>query len=170
MRSRAGLFALSTVAVACTEPHVSSRDISPSAQLEARLELSDSLPKSGSDIRVLVRIAGTRAAGADGEGARIASFTTRLVYDTTGMRFVADLPLDDGGTRVSNAQPGVIRSAGVNATGFATGALTGYRFLVLDPAAVRRMRLSVLELHEVGRVNATASVRVPVEPVFVRAP
>jgi hypothetical protein len=54
----------------------------------------------------------------------------------------------------------------VRADGFVGGVLAEYTFVVLDPSAVRRMRLVVDELHELSHADATASVRVAGEPTM----
>jgi hypothetical protein len=147
------------VAAACTEPRTPQRVSTPTPALEARLEISDSLPHVGSEITIGVHLHG---AAAD----HIASFTERLSYDSTGLRYVGDVAISDGATRVSNPTPGLIRSAGMRADGFAGGVLVEYKFLVLNPSAVRRMQLSVDELHELSHADAAKSVRIAAEPTM----
>lgn len=149
-----GAMALVVVAaVACTEPRTPQRVSTPTPALEARLELSDSLPRTGSEITVRVRLRGDAAD-------HIASFTERLRYDSTGMRYVEDVASTDGATRVTNPTAGLLRSAGLRADGFAGGVLVEYRFVVVDPSAVRRMRLTVDELHELSHADASKSVQI----------
>lgn len=145
--------------LACTEPRTPQPAVTPTPVLEARLELSDSLPRVGTEIVVGVRLRGESAA-------RIASFTERVSYDTTALRYLADVALSDGATRISNPTPGLVRSAGVRPDGFGDGVLVQYRFLVLQPGAAARVHLSIDELHELGRTSALASVRVKPEPVL----
>ncbi|HTE43713.1 MAG TPA: hypothetical protein VK636_00605 [Gemmatimonadaceae bacterium] len=144
---------------ACTEPRTPQRATIAAPALEARLELSDSVPRAGSEITVRVLLSGDAAA-------RIASFTERVSYDTTGLRYVADVALTDGATRVSNPTPGLIRSAGLRAEGFTGGVLAAYTFVVVNPAAVRRISLSVDELHELNHSDASKSVSVARAPVM----
>jgi hypothetical protein len=146
-------------AIACTEPRTPQRVSVPAPALEARLEISDSLPHVGSEISVSVRLRGDAAD-------HIASFTERVSYDSTGLRYLEDVAIPDGATRVSNPTPGLIRSAGMRADGFAGGMLVEYKFLVLNPSAVRRMQLSVDELHELSHADAAKSVRIAAEPMM----
>jgi hypothetical protein len=145
--------------LACTEPRTPQPVATPAPALEARVELSDSLPRVGAELIVGVRLRGESAP-------RIASFTERVSYDTTGLRYLADVAQSDGATRVSNPTSGLIRSAGVRPDGFADGVLVQYRFLVLQPGAAARLQLTIDELHELSRTDALASVQVQREPVL----
>lgn len=146
-------------AVACTEPRTPQRVSTPTPALEARLELSDSLPRAGSEITVRVRLRGDAAD-------HIASFTQRLSYDSTGLRYVEDVAITDGATRVSNPTAGLIRSAGLRAEGFVGGVLVEYKFVVLDPSAVRRLHLTVDELHELSHADASKTVQIADKPAM----
>ncbi|MEP6494909.1 MAG: hypothetical protein ABJF01_19640 [bacterium] len=153
------LVAAVMVVAACTEPRTPQRTTVASPALEARLELSDSLPRAGSEITVRVLLRGDAAA-------KIASFTERLSYDTAGLRYVDEVALTDGATRVSNPAPGLIRSAGMHAGGFTNGVLAEYKFVVVDPAAVRRLSLVLDELHELNHTDASKSVHVAQNPAM----
>lgn len=142
----------------CTEPRISPRAAMPTPILEASLELSDSLPRAGSQVIVSVRLRGENAA-------RVASFTGRVSYDTTGLRYVDELSLADGATRVSNPTPGAVRLAALQATGFASGTIARYRFEVVDPRAVQGMRLQIDELHQLDHADASRSVQIVRGPV-----
>ncbi len=137
-------------AFACTEPRRVDRAAAPSptSPLDARLELSDSLATPGSTVVVAVRFAGPA----------VASATARLSFDTTGLALQGEQQLNDGATRVMNAQPGVVRFAGVAANGFTDGRVYEFRFTVLRTAALRTMRLTVDEAHTVSRADAAASM------------
>jgi uncharacterized membrane protein len=91
-------------------------------------------------------------------GTPIASATARLLYDTTGVELVREEPIDDGATRVMNAQPGVVRFAGVAANGFVDGRVYSWRFVVRRAAAMRTLRLVIDETHTVSRADAAASL------------
>src|SRR5262249_8343359 len=145
---RIPLLVLAVVVAACTEPRSTPRPAAtPAAALEAHLELSSSTPRAGDSLTVRVRLNGAASS-------RIASCTGRLTYDSTSLRYVADGPIADGATRVSNPTPGLIRSAAVNANGFADGLLVEYRFVVLNPAGIQRLTLGVDELHDLARADA----------------
>jgi hypothetical protein len=152
MRERALLLCLAAAAMvvaACTEPR--SAPIAPSQTLEAKLELSDSAPHAGESLLVRIRLDGPNAA-------KIVSFTGRVSYDSTALRYVSESPLADGGTRVSNPASGLIRSAGVSANGFADGLLMEYRFVVVNPRGVSRLLLGIDELHDQSHVDASKNV------------
>ena len=148
--SRATWFAALVVpAIACTEPRrVDSATPSPTAPIDARIEVSDSLAHPGSDLLVTVRFV----------GGSVASTTARLLYDTTGVELLGEQTLDDGATRVMNAQPGVIRFAGVASKGFANGRVYVWRFAVRRTESIRALRLVVDEAHTVARADAAAAL------------
>lgn len=103
---------------------------------------------SGSEVVVTARLVGTP----------IASATARLLYDTAGVQLVREEPLDDAATRVMNPQPGVIRFAGVAASGFVNGRVYAWRFAVRNSTALFGLRLVVDEVHTVSRADAAASL------------
>jgi cohesin domain-containing protein len=141
-------FVLAAAAVialaACTEPRRAEQSkTAPSPQPEARIELSDSLAAPGSEIDVTVRVV----------GARLASMTARLAYDTSGVRFVREEALSDAATRVVNPQPGVIRFAAIAPNGFADGRVYTLRFAVVRSSGLRTFQLSTDEAHSVSQAN-----------------
>ncbi len=109
------------------------------------------MPAAGSELTVWVNVRGKLAAD-------VASFTTKLQNDTTGLRYVGEAAMADSATRITNPIPGLIRSAGIAPNGFGDGRLAGYRFTVVRPDAVRRMQLIVDEIHTNGRVTALTSL------------
>ena len=129
---------------ACTEPRRPEQSrTAPSPQPEARIELSDSLAAPGAEIDVTVRVV----------GARVASMTARLAYDSSGVRFVREEALDDGATRVANPQPGLIRFAAIAPNGFADGRVYTLRFAVARSSALRTFQLSTDEAHSTSQSN-----------------
>jgi len=148
---RASALAAALVALgsACTEPrHVDQSKPTPTPTLDARIDLSDSLASPGSEVIVTARLV----------GAKVASATARLLYDTTGAQLIREEPIDDGATRVMNPQPGVLRFAGVTATGFVDGRVYAWRFVVRRTSAMLAFRLVVDEAHTISRADATASL------------
>ncbi|MFI5229867.1 MAG: hypothetical protein ACHQWU_12410 [Gemmatimonadales bacterium] len=134
---------------ACAETRPFERPVAKVQTLEARLEVSDSLPPAGSIVVVDVRLTGV---GSE----RVGSVTDQIAYDTTGLRFVDEVALDDGGMRVSNpAVPGLVRAAGVRTQGFGASPVGSYRFEVRSPAALWRMKLTVTEMHETTTADAS---------------
>lgn len=147
---------------ACTEHKlVDAHPIAPEPPLLAQLELSDSLPQAGSELMVLVRLRGAKSAA-------IASFTERVSYDSAGLAYLGEVALTDSATRVSNPQPGLIRSAGIKTQGFGSGPLVGYRFRVVTPSAVASLHLTVDEMHEATHANAGSYLQVAPHPVAAR--
>lgn len=139
------MLAGATLAVAaCTEPRRAEQSkTAPSPQPEARLELSDSLAGPGSEVDLTVRVV----------GARVASMTARLAYDSAGLRFVREEPSSDGATRVANPQPGLVRFAAIAPSGFADGRVYTLRFAVVRSSALRSFQLSTDEAHSISSAN-----------------
>jgi len=143
--------------VACTEPRGTERAAPPpTPAIEARLELSDSTARAGSEIRVLVRLAGKSAGG-------VASFTGKLAFDTTSLRFVAEDTVSDGATRAMSSASGLLRLAAVAPNGFTNGQLYTLRFSVRRTPSPQTLRLTVDELHTTSGTDAAKSLA-PEEP------
>lgn len=144
-RRRASLiFAAIALAAACTEPRKADQaKTAPSPQPEARLELSDSLAAPGAEIDVTVRVT----------GARLASMTARLSYDSSAMHFLREEALSDGATRVVNPQPGLVRFAAIAPNGFGEGRVYTLRFSVVRASGLRSFQLSTDEAHSVSQAN-----------------
>jgi len=141
--------ALLVLGFACTEPqHADRSKPTPSPALEARIDLSDSLPTPGSEVVATMRFI----------GAPVASTTARLLYDTAGVQLVGEVSIDDGATRVMNPQPGVLRFAGVAANGFVDGRVYAWRFMVRRTAAMLALRLVIDEAHTMSRADAATSL------------
>ena len=141
------------LAAACTEPRRADQAKTvPSPQPQARLELSDSLAGPGTEVDVTVRVV----------GARLASMTARLSYDSTGIRFVREQSLSDGATRVANPQPGLVRFAAIAPNGFGDGVVYTLRFSVVRSSGLRSFQLSTDEAHSVANANLV--------PVLTRKP
>ena len=141
------------VAMACTEPAVSKLAPAPDPTLAAGLVLSDTAPPVGSSVEVYARVESAAPA-------LIGSFTARIRYDTTALRFVEEIPTGDGGMRATNATAGLVRFAGAATSGLAGGHLGGYRFLVLRPQAVQTLQLVVDEIHTVARTDAASILHI----------
>ena len=146
-------------AAACTEPRARSTAAAPVPALEARIEVSDTLPTPGTSVEVRVRVAGRTAA-------RMASFVDRIAYDSLGLRYLGDVALADGATRVTNPTAGLIRSAGVRADGFGDGLLAAYRFEVHRPSALASLKLTIDELHAIDHSDASPMLSVARAPVL----
>lgn len=139
-RARIAMMLAMVFAAACTEPMTTRVQTPPEPALHARLELSDSLAAVGSEVRVALRIGGTSAA-------TVGSFTARLAYDSTGLRYVDETAIADSATRAINPQPGLLRLAGIAPQGFGARRLYEVRFAVLRGGALASLRLTMDELH-----------------------
>lgn len=136
--------ACATLVAGCTEPRRPDQSrTAPSPQPEARIELSDSVAAPGTEIDVTVRVV----------GARLASMTGRLSYDSSGLRFVREDASTDGATRVVNPQPGLIRFAAIAPAGFADGRVYTLRFAVTRSSGLRTFQLSTDEAHSTSQSN-----------------
>jgi hypothetical protein len=145
-------FILTATLAACTEPRTVERPkVAPAPALEARLELSDSTARAGEQIRVVVRLTGTKSID-------VASITARIAYDSTAFRFVGEDTLSDGATRVVNPASGVIRFAAIAPKGFTNGQLYVMRFAVLRASPVESLRLTVDELHTAAQTDVMSSL------------
>jgi hypothetical protein len=134
-------------AAACTEPRTMARGLAPAPELDAHLAWSDSSAAVGSMVTATVQLSGSAAS-------TIASFTARVSFDSTALRFVDETPIADGATRVSNPRPGLLRVAGVSLEGFANTPLYTVRFTVLRRDALATAHVSFDELHTAARTDA----------------
>jgi hypothetical protein len=138
---------------ACTEPVQSRPPKTPvDGPLEVRLEPADASAGVGAVVRVALMLRGTSARD-------VASFTARVAYDSTRLRFVDEVTLEDGAMRVMNPQPGLLRLAGIATAGFSDGQLSVVRFSVLRPGGLTSLRLTVDELHTTNHADARRTLR-----------
>ena len=143
----AGALIVSTlVCFACSETQHSTGVENPVPVIAAALIVSDSAPPVGGSVVVSVR--------AIGEQTTVASYTARITYDATGLKYDAEIPLEDDALRASNSVPGLLRFAGAASAGFTNAQLAAYRFSVLKANSVRTLSLSVDEIHTVTRLDA----------------
>jgi hypothetical protein len=130
----------------------------PTTQRTARLVVEPPLP-ADSVITVALRVSQPTAP-------RIGSMTAGVVYDSTVLRFVGDVPPADGALRAAHASRGRVMIAVAHAAGFENDVLTRIRFVARDAQAYRSLGLQVTELHllDASDVKATLSI-LPVEVV-----
>ena len=146
--------AATTIAYGCTEPVQSAPPKTPiDAPLEARLEPGDRSPQVGSIVRVALALKG-------GHASDVASFTARIAYDPTRLRYLDEVAIEDGATRVINPQHGVLRVAGIAPAGFPDGKLSVVRFTVLGRDALSSLRLTVDEMHTATNGDVRTGLRV----------
>jgi len=88
-------------------------------------------------------------------GQAVVSFTARIRYDTTVVRYVAQDSSRTGSQGVVNATSGLVRVAGIAPAGFGEAeALASLRFAVLAPGAPSAFTLTIDELHTLFTSNA----------------
>jgi hypothetical protein len=144
---------------ACSEPYRSTVAQNPVPAVKAALVLSDSAPPIGGTLVVSVR---ARA----GEGT-VGSYTAKISYDATALRFDGEIAISDQAMRASNPSPGLVRFAGAAAAGFVDGHLASYRFVVLRANSVRSLSLAVDEMHMITRLDAkTGLILAPNTTIF----
>ncbi len=91
----------------------------------------------------------------------LGSFTGRLRYDSLTLAYEGEAAIGDGTARASNREGGVVRVAGMSATGIDAARIASFRFRVLRPASPRGLQFDVEEMHELSRTNVTSFVRRP---------
>lgn len=146
----AGIVVLLTVA-GCMEQTSTKAPDTPEPTMDASLVLSTSAPATGTTVDVFAQIGPAAAL--------VGSYTARLRYDTTYLRYQTEIPIADQALRATNATSGLVRFAGAAPAGVTSGRLAGYRFLVLRPNAVRTLQLVVDEIHTVARADAAPMLR-----------
>jgi hypothetical protein len=150
-RKRASaLVATALLSVACSEPYRSTVVQNPVPAVEAALVLSDSAPPVGGALLVSVQAIANQGT--------VGSYTAKINYDPTALRFDGEIAINDKGLRASNASPGLVRFAGAAATGFTDGRLASYRFAVLRPNSARTLSLVVDEMHMITRLDAKTAL------------
>ena len=110
------------------------------AGVTAYLSLSVLQPRAGD--RVTVGLNAVRGGAAE----PIGSFTMRVTYDTTGLRFVASDQSAEGMV-LANAAHGVVTVAGASGSGFRESDLAALTMVVIDPDALRSLALEVVEMN-----------------------
>jgi hypothetical protein len=150
-RGRLVLALATALGVACSENR-SSLLGNPVPAVEAALVLSDSAPPVNGTLLVWVQ--------ANSNQGTVGSYTARINYDPTALRFDGEIPIDDKGLRASNASSGLVRFAGAAATGFTDGRLASYRFAVLQANGARTLSLVVDEMHMISRLDAKSTLTV----------
>jgi hypothetical protein len=144
------VFASALFIIACSEPYRSTVVQNPVPAVEAALVVSDSTPPVGGALLVSVQ-----AVAKEGT---VGSYTAKINYDATALRFDGEIAINDQGLRASNASPGLIRFAGAAAAGFTDGRLASYRFAVLRPHSTRTLSLVVDEMHMITRLDAKTAL------------
>ncbi len=103
----------------------------PSTQATAQLLVTPAVA-GDSVITVDVRVSGLNGVG---EVAKAVSMTAAVAYDTTRLRYLADVSPSDGAMRAVNATRGRVLIAAAHATGFGSDVFARVRFVVRDVGA-----------------------------------
>jgi hypothetical protein len=128
--------------------------------LSAYMAVSDPTPPPGSRFTVAVRTKRGVAVGPVG------SFTLRLFFDSTKMRFVEHGRSELGMVMANGATPGVLTAAGASSNGFTNDELLLATFTAIGPDPVSTLTFSVTELNSVSFENHRN--RLIVSPAVVR--
>ena len=153
--------AIGAIVVACTEPQRTSA-IAPVEPAELRLILEPARGVGNDTVRVVLTASGFGALP-------VGSYTVRLQYDSSALRFVGELTTSNHATRASNAHGGTLRAAGIAMKGFTDGRLAVFEFVrvgsLQNPTAgslpvLPVVTLEVLELHRLDRSDASIDLHV----------
>jgi hypothetical protein len=136
--------------VGCSESYRSSIVQNPAPTIEAVLIVSDLTPSIGGSLVVSVQAIAT--------GGTVGSYTARINYDSTALRFDGEAQMNDQALRATNPVPGRLRFAGASSAGFKDGRLASYKFVVLRAGAARTLSLGIDEIHMVTRVDAKSNL------------
>ncbi|MDB4891240.1 MAG: hypothetical protein JWL61_3095 [Gemmatimonadetes bacterium] len=147
-----GIIAALCTVHACTEPVANKAVLAPEKTMEARLVLSDSAPVVGRTVDVFAQVNATTSE-------LVGSYTARIRYDTTALRYEQEIAIADDALRATNAASGLLRFAGAAPKGLSGGRMAGYRFLVLRANATQSLQLVVDEMHTAARTNAVSELR-----------
>ena len=162
------LAALALVAAACADNTKASNQM-PTAPMgvapgsvSAYVAVSNPNPAIGSRVTVSVRARRGTSVGP------IGSFTIRLAYDSTKLRFVESARSAQGMVMANGERRGVVLAAGAAAEGFGDDVLLSSTFDVLGSGALKTLELGVTELNSVAFKDQRAYLNV--ERALYRAP
>ncbi len=160
MTNKTTLAAIALLGVACSEPYGSSVAGNPVPAVEAALVVSDSAPPVGGSLVVSVQTVTRHGT--------VGSYTARIVYDSTALRYDGEVAMNDNGARAVNPSAGLVRFAGVAPAGFADGRLATYTFAVLISNGARTLHLVVDEMHMITHLDAKTALTVAPVRVIAR--
>ena len=159
LRNPVFAFAIAFCGAACSESYRSTPVQNPAPGVEAVLEISGAATV-GTGFVVSVRAISTQG--------KVGSFTARIRYDSTALRFDGEIPMDDAAMRALNPTPGLLRLAGAAVNGFGDGRLVSYRFVALRESGVQTLSLVVDEIHLITHFDAKPSLTISPLPVMSR--
>jgi len=150
-RTASAFIVLALLTIGCSESYRSAVG-NPAPAVEAVLVVSDPSPPVGSSLVVSVRATATQGS--------VGSYTARIEYDPTALRYEGEIAMNDKGLRATNPAAGLIRFAGAAPAGFDGGALASYTFTALSPNSARSLSLVVDEMHLITRVDAKTTLTI----------
>jgi hypothetical protein len=151
-RTAVALAACALAGVACSETYRSSVVENAAPTVEAVLVVSNATPSIGDVIVVSVQ--------ANSNQGIVGSYTARINFDPTALRYDGEVPITDKGLRAVNPTPGLVRLAGAASAGFSDGRLASYRFVALTTNATKALSLAVDEMHMISRIDAKSALTV----------
>ena len=151
-RFATALVVIGLVGVGCSESYRPTMVQNPVPTIEAVLVVSDLAPPVGGSLVVSVQAIATAGT--------VGSYTARINYDSTALRFDAEAQMNDQALRATNPAPGRLRFAGASPSGYSGGRLASYKFVVLRADGARTLSLDVDEIHMVTRVDAKSNLTV----------
>jgi hypothetical protein len=137
---------------ACSESYRSAVVENAAPAVEAVLVVSDPSPPVGGPLIVSVQTKSNQGI--------VGSYTARIKYDSTALRFDGEIPAIDKAMRAVNPTSGLVRFAGAAADGFPNGQLATYRFVALRSNSAQTLSLVVDELHMITRVDVKNALTV----------
>ncbi|HEU4995392.1 MAG TPA: hypothetical protein VFT29_11265 [Gemmatimonadaceae bacterium] len=157
--SAAAIAAVTLMAVACDEDdHTAALPAAPigvaANEVSAYVAVSSANPAPGSDVTVWVRARRGSAMGPVG------SYTLRLTYDSTRMRFKESGRSQHGMVMANSATAGLLVVAGASAEGFADDELLAATFTSTSTGALTGLTLDVTELNSATFQDQKAGLRV----------
>jgi hypothetical protein len=146
------LLVIAFLGLGCSESYRTIMVQSPVPTIEAVLIVSDLSPSIGGSLVVSVQAIAT--------GGTVGSYTARINYDSTALRFDGEAQMNDQALRATNPATGQVRFAGASPAGFRDGRLASYKFVVLRANAARTLSLGIDEIHMVTRTDAKSNLTV----------
>ena len=148
---------LATAGVACDDSRATRLPAAPEVapnELSAYLAVSQYDPTVGSQFTVTVRTKRGSAVSPVG------SFTIKLAFDTTRVRYHEVSRSELGMVMANGAKAGLVVAAGASGSGFTSDELLVATFTALAPDAAKSLQLTVDELNSVGFEDQRGKTRV----------
>ena len=148
---------LATAVVGCDDGRATRLPAAPEVapnELSAYLAVSQSDPTVGSQFTVTVRTKRGSAVSPVG------SFTIKLAFDTTRVRYHEVARSELGMVMANGAKAGLVVAAGASGNGFTNDELLVATFTALAPDAAKSLQLTVDELNSVGFEDQRGKTRV----------